>query len=282
MVSNQVTSLEDVLDIISKVNMTPVAGGTDLMVRFKSKTKTEAKVDSPLMIGNLSELKGIFKNSQTLTIGACTTISDIIVSDKIPTVFKKALLQIGSPGIRNQATLGGNICNASPAGDSLPLLYLFKAKMVLVSKKQERVIPIEEFIIGPGKTQLSKNEILKSIVIENENLSENHHYIFEKMGNRKADSISKASFGLRVLIRDNVIADIDAAFGAMGPKVTLLNNDIKEMFLGESFPIKTINKKQLKEKLFSILTPIDDQRSTAEYRKTVAFNLLNFHLTIDV
>lgn len=281
MVDFNISSLEEALDITSANNVTPVAGGTDLMVRFKSLSKNEATVENPLMIAHLPELKGIFKNKRALVIGACTTLSEIINSDKIPEILKNALSEIGSPGIRNQGTLGGNICNASPAGDSLPLLYLFKAKLVLVSKESERIVPIEEFIIGPGRTIRKSSEILTQIIIENEYFSDKYSYIFEKIGNRKADAISKATFGIKVGIEHGVVIDIEAAFGAMGPKVTLLNSEIKELILGESFPLTNLDKIVLKDKLFNLLTPIDDQRSTAEYRKHVALNLLNFYLTTE-
>lgn len=281
MVEYRPSTLKEALSFASTNKVSPVAGGTDLMVRYKSQAKKHPDISSPLMIGGLSELKGISLKSGSLVMGACTTYSDIIASDLVPPVLKFALLQIGSPSIRNQGTLGGNICNASPAGDSLPLLYLFKAKLVLLSEGGERILPIEDFIIGPGKTVRESNELLTEIRIEKDYLSEKYIYFFEKMGNRNADAISKASFGLRISLDKGILTDVEAAFGAMGPRVTLLNPQVKNMLVNQSYPLAHLEKSKLKEALFALLNPIDDQRSTAEYRKSVALNLLHHYLTID-
>jgi CO/xanthine dehydrogenase FAD-binding subunit len=282
MVEYSPSSLKEALALAASEKVTPVAGGTDLMVRFKSSANKEARISSPLMVGDLEELKGITRRDGFLCIRACTSLADIINADEVPAVFKKALSQIGSPAIRNQGTLGGNICNASPAGDSLPLLYLFKAELVLISQEGERIVSLENFITGPGRTVRQKNELLKEIRLREDLLSGKYFYVFEKMGNRKADAISKASFALRISLEEGILCDIEAAFGAMGPRVTLLNKELKDFLLNESYPLVNLDKSTLKEKLFALLTPIDDQRSTAEYRKTVALNLLHYYLTTDI
>jgi len=271
------SSLDHALRLAQVEPFMPVAGGTDVMIRFKGGAMKHAL--PPLFIGDLKELKGVWKEQGYLCIGACETYANIIKAAEVPVVFKKALSQIGSPAIRNQGTLGGNICNASPAGDALPLLFLFKAEVVLASKEGERVLPLEEFITGPGQTGRKGNELLIMIRINEAFLSKRYFYVFEKMGNRKADAISKASFALRLLLDDKSVIDMDAAFGAMGPRVTLLNDTIKSLILGKEFPLANLDTTLLRENLFSLLTPIDDQRSTAKYRKTVALNLLSHYLT---
>ncbi len=281
MVEYRPASLQEALKIASQEKVTPLAGGTDLMVRFKSPFKKEACIEKPLFLGELSEMKGICREKGFLMIGAGETLSCLSSRPEIPPVFREALSQIGSPAIRNQGTLGGNICNASPAGDSLPLLYLFKADMVLVSSTGERIVPLADFITGPGRTVREEGELLWKIRIGEEYLSDKYFYIFEKMGNRKADAISKASFALRLSLERGKIIDMDAAFGAMGPKVTLLNDEIRQLFLGRDYPLSDLDGSALREKLYRLLTPIDDQRSTADYRRRVALNLLSFHMTTD-
>lgn len=271
------SSLDHALILAQAEAVTPFAGGTDLMVRFKGASMKSLL--PPLFIGNLKELRGVWKEQGDLYIGAGETYANIIKAKEVPAIFKKALSQIGSPAIRNQGTLGGNICNASPAGDSLPLLYLFKAEMILASKDGERTLPLDEFVTGPGRTARKENELLVKIRIREASLLNNNFYVFEKMGNRKADAISKASFALRLSFDDNIVIDVDAAFGAMGPRVALLDDAIKARIIGKAFPLVDLDKSLLKENLFSLLTPIDDQRSTAKYRQTVALNLLSHYLT---
>ncbi|OIQ50900.1 Carbon monoxide dehydrogenase medium chain [Pseudodesulfovibrio hydrargyri] len=270
--------LRDALRFAQAEAVTPLAGGTDLMVRFKAPAAMPA---TPLFLGALPELRGVTRKDEFLSIGACEPLAGIIANPAVPAVFRSALAQIGSPAIRNQGTLGGNVCNASPAGDSLPLLYLFRAEMVLASLEGERVVPLDRFITGPGRTLRQENELLVSIRIPDEFLSEPYVYVFEKMGNRKADAISKASFALRLAVEEGVVRDVDAAFGAMGPKVALMTDSIRAMCLGKTFPLADLDRGELKNELYGLLTPIDDQRSTAAYRKRVALNLLYHYLTTD-
>jgi CO/xanthine dehydrogenase FAD-binding subunit len=272
------SDLGDALRFARNEAVTPLAGGTDLMVRFKG---ADAMPATPLFLGGLAELKGVARKDGYLSIGACETLADIIANPEVPAVFRSALAQIGSPAIRNQGTLGGNVCNASPAGDSLPLLYLFRAEMVLASEQGERAVPLDQFITGPGRTLRREDELLVSIRIPDDFLSEPYVYVFEKMGNRKADAISKASFALRLALEEGVVRDVDAAFGAMGPKVALMTDSIRALCLGKPFPLADLDRNELKNELYGLLTPIDDQRSTAAYRKRVALNLLYHYLTTD-
>ncbi|MDC7222813.1 MAG: FAD binding domain-containing protein [Spirochaetales bacterium] len=279
MVEQRPSSLREALEILAEGKHTPLAGGTDLMVRFRSTAKGAAAIDSPLMIGPLEELQGLSTEGETLRIGPCTSLADLIGAQELPPVFKAALAQIGSPAIRHQGTLGGNICNASPAGDSLPLLYLFKADLELTSREGSRIVSLDDFITGPGRTVRKEEELLTKIVLDRSYLSPRYAYAFEKMGNRKADAISKASFGLRIAVEGGRLTDMEAAFGAMGPKVTLVKGEEFEGLLNRPFPLVGLEKSVLRKVLFSRLTPIDDQRSTADYRKRVALNLLHHYLT---
>ena len=111
-----------------------IAGGTDVMVLHKNRRGVPPKIGKPIVfIDHLSELKRMFKNDRDLHIGAGCTYSELLEDPFIPIALKNAIKTIAAPAIRNRGTLGGNICNASPAGDTLPLLYVYNAKLLLRS-----------------------------------------------------------------------------------------------------------------------------------------------------
>ena len=150
--------------LLRKRNFVPIAGGSDLLIRMHSIQKSESHglvkgvcFDPVFYTGRISGLDSIEKSCGTISFGASSTLSEIIKSELCPSILREALVSIASPGIRNAATLSGNICNASPAGDSLPVLYILDAviETAAVDEKENiirRNIPIADFIIGPGKT----------------------------------------------------------------------------------------------------------------------------------
>jgi xanthine dehydrogenase FAD-binding subunit len=271
--------LDQTLSQLNREECTIMAGGTDVMVLHKSGRGVPLKLPKPLVfIDHLSELKRVYQNQKDLHIGACCTYSELLEHPLIPVPLKNAIKTIAAPAIRNRGTLGGNICNASPAGDTLPLLYVYNAKLLLRSVKGDRMVAISDFIQGPRRVQRNQNEILAEIILPSV-LADGAHVVFEKVGNRNADAIAKVGFAGYIRINDARIGDVRFAFGAVGPTM-VRSIDIERKLVGKTIPLADADIAQVVAAFDKIIRPIDDQRSTATYRKTVALNLLRYFLSM--
>lgn len=245
-----------------KGNKKFLAGGTDLIVRLKDNLIKEENI---IDIKDVEELKGIKENGDEIFIGSLTKFSEIIESDllkKYSPLLVEASKKVGSPQIRNKGTIGGNICNASPAGDSIPPLFCLDAKLILKSLDSERTVNVDQFFIGPGKTVLKDDEILAGIVVKK--WSENDIGHFNKLGQRNALTISIASSCIKIKKRDGKIEDIKIALGSVAP--TVVRAKITENLLKDLKNFK-------KEEVFKIcnevekeINPITDVRGSREYR----------------
>lgn len=279
MVKNVIpVSYSEALDLLNNRPFKIIAGGTDLMVQRRSWSQTPPEFpEDVLYIFNLEELKYIKEVDDYIIIGSTTPIEDVLDHELTPYLLKAAIGIMASPALRNMATIAGNIGNASPAGDTLPILYTLDTIIVLESVEGIREVPINEVITGPRRHTIKENEIIKEIKIP---ISVFTNSVFEKVGGRKADAISKLSFTGAVNIKDNKVLDFRIAFGAVSATI-VRRKDIEEKYTG-------ITKDELIGKVDEILAdydlfvrPIDDQRSNKEYRKTVALNLLrNFIETL--
>ncbi len=263
------SSFGELLDLISEKELLPFAGGTDLMVRF-------AGVDGPVFgkdvvfISHLDELKGITTADGNIVIGASTPISVIEGNMDVPSLVREAVSGIAAPAVRNRGTMGGNICNASPAGDSLPPLYVLGASVRLISNKGERVLKIEDFITGPGRTVRKSDEILKDIIIP---LKEWNVTKYRKVGTRAANALTKCSITAAAKVKGGRVDDLSIAFGAVGP-VIIRDREIEKKLIGLKTEQVEAEIDSIVSEYSSVIVPIDDQRSTAVYRKKVCLNLL--------
>ncbi|MFL6517210.1 MAG: FAD binding domain-containing protein, partial [Bacillus sp. (in: firmicutes)] len=138
------------------------------------------------------------------------------------------------------------------------------------------VVAISDFIQAPRRVRRDPNEILAEIILPSV-LEEGAHVVFEKVGNRNADAIAKVSFAGYIRIKDARIADVRFAFGAVGPTM-VRSIDIEKTLVGKTIPLAAADITQVMAAFEKIIRPIDDQRSTATYRKTVALNLLRYFL----
>jgi CO/xanthine dehydrogenase FAD-binding subunit len=264
-------SLSELWSCLKEAPEAPVfAGGTDLFVQMH-----QHQQEPPALIGleRISELQGVRKETDGLWIGACTTHSHLLndprIGQHLP-VLARALETLGSPPIRNMGTLGGNICTASPAGDTLPPLIVLDAEVELCTARDRRVMPLRSFIVGPGKTRIERGEILTAVRV-NIPVAYNLHH-FEKIGQRKAMACAIAS--LAALIRRSPVGSIEAirlAWGSVGPTVVTAPN-VEAMFIGERLSPTLLEKAALLVR--QGVTPIDDVRATAGYRREVSGNLL--------
>lgn len=248
-----------------------MAGGTDLLVRLRSETAPE---DRPLLLlANVAELQGVSDKGNAISIGAVTTLSRLIADPLVGhygPLLVRAAATIGGPAIRNMATIGGNISTASPAGDSLPPLYLFDAEVELASAQGKRRLPIGEFVAGPGRTQLHKRELVTRILLPH--AQDFPCRTFEKVGLRRSLAVAVTSFaGMVRLSADGIVEEARFAWGSAGPTVVRLP-ELEAELAGARLDRETIRKSA--EIARRGVSPIDDIRATADYRRSVAANLL--------
>ncbi len=264
-------TLDEALEILNNRHYQVIAGGTDIMVQYRSWSETLPKLNKPLLfVSQIPELNFINESDEFIEIGACTTYEHLLNSPIIPKILKDTIIDIAAPGIRYVGTIGGNIANASPAADGVCTLIALDALVEIVSSETFRIEKICDFITGVKTTSLKPNELIRSIRIPN---MFHEHARFYKIGGRKADAISKVALASVCNVSEGRITKWRLAFGAVGPKVVSLPL-IDEKMVG-----KTVE--ELKETIESIqatyapfIKPIDDQRSTAVYRKEVALNLI--------
>jgi CO/xanthine dehydrogenase FAD-binding subunit len=268
-------SLREAVNLLAEKCAIPFAGGTDLMVQKKRWGGLIPGFDCPvILVGHLEELKGINHSAHEIRIGSCCTYTALLSHKAVPEILKICVSQIASPGIRHRGTIGGNICNASPAGDTLPVLYALDASVMLSRNNKERILPIEEFIRGPGTTVLEADELLTRIIIPKSNFT---RLFYKKVGTRAYNALSKVSFTGLALKKGKAVEDIRIAFGAVSPTV-VRSKDIETQIKGKD--IDTIQKMipDISIHYSKLISPISDQRSNRRYRKTVSLNLLNSFL----
>ena len=225
-------SLEEALKISAEEHAIALAGGSDLMVQHRKGTGVVPEFSSPIMIiTGLKELKGIrTEDDGTVVIGALTTSAEIAESEMVPFFVRKAASLMGAISLRNSATIGGNIGNASPKGDLPQPLILLDASVVLKSISGERTILLDDFIKGSKKTELRDDEIITEIRIPK---AEWTYGYYRKIGTRKANAISKLSLSALILAEDGVIKDFRVSSGAAGPKVARSRAN-EEKLIGKS------------------------------------------------
>ncbi|WP_406676757.1 xanthine dehydrogenase FAD-binding subunit XdhB [Moorella sp. ACPs] len=195
-----------------------IAGGTDVLIKMHHGQIEKAEL---LSIRKIKSLQGVVKlEDGTILIGPLTTFTQIanhpVIKENIP-VLAEAALTMGGPQIRNVATIGGNICNGATSADSASTLFALEARLKLQSNQGERVVPIQEFYLGPGKVDLKPGELLTQIIISPENYrGYGGHYI--KFSMRKAMDI--ATLGVAVICKvkqGNILEDVRIGLGVAGP-----------------------------------------------------------------
>jgi len=271
------SDLREALRIRASRGAVPFGGGTDLMVRLRRGAGAVPEFGSPVMfLDRIPELRVLRLDPGALEIGAMTKLADIAASPLVHPVLRDAVLCIGGPALRNAATLGGNLCNASPAADTLPFLYAFGASVRIVSASAERIVPVEEFITGPGKTSLGPSEIVVGVIVP---AWEPDIRFWRKVGTRKANALTKVSIAAFAEVSGGRISAARIALGAVAPTVIRLRGAEKCL---EGVALVELPGKaaEVRAECVMAVRPIDDQRSTAEYRARVAANLTEEFLRI--
>jgi CO/xanthine dehydrogenase FAD-binding subunit len=264
-------SLDAALQILadSPDHYTPIAGGTELMVALGAGRLQPRKLIS---LWNLEELRFIEITPDAIILGAGTTFTDIrkhsVIAEEF-SILTQAASWTGSIANQNRGTLGGNIVNASPAADTPPALLAYDAELTLISARGSRTLPYRDFHLAYKKTALEPDELLHSITILR-NYSGYKSYI-RKVGTRNAQAISKVA--ITALVRGNKEKIEDIRIGAASVREYPTRLPATEQSLiGKSVTKDTIAV--ARAAILSEARPIDDIRSTARYRASVAANLL--------
>jgi len=258
-------SLTEVLSILAeeKGKAKILAGGTDLLPLMFSR---QVQLDKLLSLKMIEELHGIENEEKFITVGATSRLSEVeespILKGMIP-ILPSAISEMGSWQIRNRGTVGGNLCNASPAADTAAPLLVLDSEVVLQSTQGERRIPLADFFVGPGQTALRGDEILEKIMIPKPPAGGDGVYI--KLGRRRAMEIAIAGVAVWVLpeISEQRVKEIRIALSSAGP-VPFRAYEAESRLKGERIEEKAIE--EAAEIAARLSRPITDVRGTKEYR----------------
>ena len=264
-------TLEEALRIRKETGATILAGGSDLMVSNSMGAGiTPAFRGDVMIITGLKELKGITETADTVEIGALTTSAEIAGSPIAPELLKDAASRMGAIALRNSATIGGNIANASPKGDMPQPLILMDAEVVLKSLDGERRVLVDDFIIAHKKTELRDDEIITGVVIPKPQFT---HIFYRKIGMRRANAISKLTLSAAATVRDGVIADFRASSGAAGPKVAR-SRKAEEILIGRKLEELSACKEEFLDAWNGVISP----HAMPEYRRNTTRRMLAFFI----
>jgi len=250
-----------------------LSGGTDLVVQWRS---GELSPQGFIDINGLSELAGIKVTPTHLEIGARTTHAEIASHPDVRKLFPalaEACSQVGGRQVQNLGTIGGNVMNASPAGNTLPVLLAHEAEFMAKDLKGDRVIQADDFFTGYRKTAVRADELLASIKIPlpgDEEITR-----FYRVASRRAQAVSKIAVCIRGTVSHGGVKSIRIALGSVAP--TVIRARGTEMLLaGKVIGAGLMDK--ARRSLADEIAPIDDVRSTADYRKYAAVGLLMRYL----
>jgi carbon-monoxide dehydrogenase medium subunit len=240
-----------------------IAGGTDLLVKMKM---GEVLPEALINISRVPALRYLIED-KSLRIGALTCFRDLersrVIKEKFTALFEAAR-SVSSVQIKTMGTIGGNLCHASPAADSAPPLIVFGGKVKLVENNRERVLPLEDFFVGPGESVLSPKELLVEIQVPE--LAGRMGSAFLKMGRVSAD-LSKVSVAVALVRDGDICKGCRIALGAVG-KTPLRAKRGGEILKGKKVTEALIE--ETGEQVSLEIQPITDLRSTAWYRKEVS------------
>jgi CO/xanthine dehydrogenase FAD-binding subunit len=277
----QLTTPSSLADALALLNhepgvWKPFAGGTDLMVLLEA---GKLRHRNYINIWGLKELRGIEVTDSHITLGALTTYTDVqshpVLQSEFP-MLCQAASETGGLAIQNRGTIGGNIVNASPAADSPPALLAYDAEIELISTDGSRWLAYNSFHTGYKQILIGPNELLARIRMPRNTRGATHYY--RKVGTRKAQAISKVCLAALAKLDDDQISDCRISLGSVAP-IVVRCVQTEDALRGQKPDAGTI--KSACAELSQEISPIDDIRSTADYRLQVAKNLLtDFLLTL--
>jgi CO/xanthine dehydrogenase FAD-binding subunit len=264
-------TLPAVLDLLASApgEWAPMAGGTELMVAFAAGRLGARKL---VNLWGIPDLRFIRSTPDSFVVGACTTFLDLRahagLAAELPLIAKSSSW-IGSVANQSRATLGGNLVNGSPAADSSPALLVYDAEIEIVSRRGSRRVPYREFHTGYKRNVLAADELLFAIHLPRQ--FAHHRQYLRKVGTRRAMAISKVALAATALLNENVVSEIRLAAASLAPFPVRLY-ETETVLLGQ--PLTKETAQAARGALLAEAQPIDDIRSTAEYRRRVGANLL--------
>ena len=261
-------SLQDALNVLADTRATILAGGTDVFPSLGDRPLSGPVLD----ISGLAEIRGIQFTAEHIVFGARTTWSEVLASP-LPCGFdglKAAAREVGSVQIQNAATIAGNLCNASPAADGVAALLALDAELVLGSRSASRTLPLSQFILGNRKTARRPDELLTSIRVPRR--VESAVSVFLKLGARRdlVISIVMVAANLVVDLAGN-ISEALVCVGSCSAAASRLR-ELERALIG--LPARPGLRQIVKAEHLAQLSPIDDVRATAEYRRDAARTLV--------
>jgi xanthine dehydrogenase small subunit len=244
-----------------------VAGGTDVGLWV---TKQHKKLRTIVSLDAVSDMAAISETLDTIRIGAAATYQDALpVLEKHYPDFGAMIRRIGSRQIRNRGTIGGNIANASPIGDSPPALLALDATLVLRRMTVQRRVPLEDFFTGYRRTILAAGEFIEQIDVPIPEAGE--QFRCYKVSKRFDQDISAVCGAFRLRLADGVVSGIRIGFGGMAATPSR-PRAVEEFLIGRTWTMETIRMAQ--RVMDDAFSPLSDMRASAGYRRTVARNLL--------
>ncbi len=264
------TDLQDLLRVKGRLGRQGIllAGGTNVMVYVKDGAIAEGTL---VDIASLAELKGIEQRDGRIEIGAAEVMADLLgnplLRSRLP-VFVSMLREFANPLVRNRATLGGNLGDASPIGDTIPVLLTLGARLLVADRGGQRTVPLEEFFRGPGENALRPEEVIRRVEIP---LPEGGRGCFQKLGLRRGTSCSVASVAVWLVPEGGRIREIAIACGGVAP-TPVRARSAEKAFRGRR--LEPAGIRELAEEVQRDIRPISDVRGSADYRRRVTAALL--------
>src|SRR5437867_6128197 len=258
-------NLDAALDLLAeRPSADVINGGTDLMVEINFGRK---RPESVIAVDRVAELRELSANGR-ITMGAGVTFTTMLERDCGSVAMREAARTVGSPQIRNAATIGGNVATSSPAGDALPVLAALEAQVHLRSTRGSRVVPFSEFMVGPKKNVRARDELVTAVEWDDAGPAQ----VFVKVGTRNAMVIAVAGLAL---VADRARERVGVGLGSCGP--TILRAPDAEAFAAGLFadagwrPFTPSDAAcaEFGSKVAAAARPIDDVRGTAAYRRHV-------------
>ncbi|WFO74666.1 xanthine dehydrogenase family protein subunit M [Desulfurococcaceae archaeon MEX13E-LK6-19] len=261
-------SLDEALELIDKLEDAKViAGGTDLINDMRIRRyKPKHLID----ISSIKELNYIIDEGSVVRIGALTRLQELVESSTIKTklpLLHNAVYNMASWQIRNMATIGGNLCNASPAADTAPPLLVHEAKLKLTSINGERIVDITEFFKGPRNTVLKKNELLTEIIVP---ILDSYGFSYIKFGRRSAFTLSVVAIATAVKVSNGVFEDVRIALNSVAP-TPVRAKSVEEYLRGKNISRDVID--EAAKLVIKDISPISDVRASADYRRELSIVL---------
>ena len=267
-------TLEEALIIKAEHDVIPLAGGSDLMVSHKRTMGLTPEFEKPVMIiRNLKELQRIYLNDKgECCIGACCTSAQIAESTLVPWHLRQAASRMGAIGLRNSATIAGNIANASPKGDTPGPLYLLDARVKLASKDGTREELVSDFIVKFRTIDLRPDELITEVIVPYS--EDDFDYIFwHKVGTRKANAISKITLSQALKFNaDGTVADYRLSATATGAK-TNRSRDVEQKLIGNRITNEKI------EEVIEAFDQVISPRAMPEFRREATRRMIRRFLT---